>query len=180
MCEYELGQKITFLRSVRADELKHSGRNLLQHLLGTYELLKSWGARQSLCDAGLFHSVYGTEKYSFTAAPQSIREKIRELIGEQAEMLAFLFGAMERQSFNEMLMRPRTEMCVRLRLTREDYILSKQEVTDLCNIVFANWLEQRPRIPAKYQYIACKELKAMRPYLLEKAVEQLNITCKPF
>jgi len=45
-----------FLREVNTQEIPHTERALLDHLLGTRQLLVEWGARPAVCDAGLFHS----------------------------------------------------------------------------------------------------------------------------
>jgi hypothetical protein len=57
----QLTRRIQFREAAGIGRMKHSERGLLQHLLGTHALLGDWGARTALCDAGLFHSVYGTE-----------------------------------------------------------------------------------------------------------------------
>jgi hypothetical protein len=43
-----------------ADRMPHSGRSLLDHLVGTRQLLVDGGARPPVCNAGLIHFVYGT------------------------------------------------------------------------------------------------------------------------
>jgi hypothetical protein len=47
------------LREANTEGMQHSDRGLLDHLFGTRQLLVEWEARAALCDAGLFHSVYG-------------------------------------------------------------------------------------------------------------------------
>ena len=58
---------------------------MFDHLLGTRRLLVEWEARPALCDAGLFHSVYSTEYYELKAIPLSMRDEVRQLIGDEAE-----------------------------------------------------------------------------------------------
>ena len=41
----------------------HSGRLRSDHLINVYRLLKEEGYSEEVCDAGLFHSIYGTEVY---------------------------------------------------------------------------------------------------------------------
>src|SRR6266550_7337642 len=55
----ELERRVRFLRAARTDGMARTERGLL----GTRQLLMDWGARAAFCDAGLFHSVYGTEHY---------------------------------------------------------------------------------------------------------------------
>lgn len=58
----------------------------LSHLLGTRRVLVAWGERPALCDAGLFHSAYGTEYFlpDVTADP----DEVRSVIGAEAEAIA--------------------------------------------------------------------------------------------
>ena len=81
--------KIDFLESLGCFEKGHKGQTLLEHLLGTKEILKKWGAPEYLQDAGLFHSVYGTSVFLYQSTDD--RVKVRELIGEQAEEIVFMF-----------------------------------------------------------------------------------------
>jgi hypothetical protein len=93
----ELETRVQFLRDVNVDAREHSGRGLLDHLLGTRQLLLKWGARPALCGAGLFHSIHGTEGYQEATVPLSMRARVRELIGNEAESLVWLFCFMRRE-----------------------------------------------------------------------------------
>lgn len=81
-----------FLRDNGANENSHSGRNLMEHLVGTAELLVEWGCDKSVVLAGLCHSIYGTDSYHTVTIDPSKREDVRSLIGEKAEELAWQFG----------------------------------------------------------------------------------------
>jgi aspartate beta-hydroxylase len=54
-----------------------------------------------VCEAGAFHSVYGTDVYGRRLVPRSERRLIRAAIGEAAERLVFLFSVMARRAFTE-------------------------------------------------------------------------------
>src|SRR3954469_23348899 len=97
----QLQNRIRFLRAARAEGMPHTDRGLLDHLLGTRELLVEWGARPEVCDAGLFHSVYGTEHYKPTTIPPSMRAEVQQFIGNEAESLAWLFCMMRRDTFDQ-------------------------------------------------------------------------------
>src|SRR5438045_6784881 len=86
-----------FLVSIGCHRVRHSGESLLSHLVGTYALLKGWGASEPECLAGLFHSVYGT--VSFQADLDIDRARVREVIGPEAEHLASVFGRRSSRSF---------------------------------------------------------------------------------
>ena len=81
--------KIQFLKKIGCDEVGHKNQTLLDHLIGVYNILKSWDVPEYVQDAGLFHSVYGTAYFK----PQMTidRDKVRDLIGEQAEEIVFMF-----------------------------------------------------------------------------------------
>jgi len=55
---------LEFLRSRAADTMPHLNGTLLDHLLGTERLLRSWGSPEELCLAGLCHAAYGTEGFA--------------------------------------------------------------------------------------------------------------------
>ena len=84
---------IDFLKEIGADKKGHSGRTLFDHLVGTSDILEKNGAPQYLQDAGLFHSIYGTVSFMPGGGMVSFdeRDKIRSLIGERAEEIAYTF-----------------------------------------------------------------------------------------
>ena len=86
--------KIDFLHSLGCMETAHSGRTLYSHLEGVRKYLYNHGAPEYLQDAGLFHSVYGTA--SFKHQSTNDRNKVRELIGEQAEEIVYWFCMSEK------------------------------------------------------------------------------------
>jgi len=159
-----LDTKVSFLVGAGAGSFSHAGTNLLAHLLGTYEMLRSWGVRDALCDAGLFHSVYGTESYVETVLPMSHRTRVRALIGADAEESAYLFGVMIKRTFYETLAK-RGAFSVCCRLTGNRIVLRESQVADLCQLAVANWLEQRPRVAVQYQFMKRAEFGAMRRFL---------------
>ena len=81
--------KINFLENINANDKSHSGKTLIDHLVGVYNILKEWDAPQYLQDAGLFHSVYGTTVFKHQSTND--RDAVKELIGEQAEDLVWKF-----------------------------------------------------------------------------------------
>ena len=82
--------KIDFLKSIGCDKELHSGTTLLEHLIGTRDIVKERGGSEYLQDACLFHSVYGTKKFNHQSTKD--REKVKSLIGEKAEELVFIFS----------------------------------------------------------------------------------------
>ena len=84
---YEL--KINFLENIDANDKSHSGKTLIDHLIGVHDILKEWDAPQYLQDAGLFHSVYGTAVFKHQSTNDI--DVLKDLIGEQAEDLVWKF-----------------------------------------------------------------------------------------
>jgi hypothetical protein len=88
---------IEFLRGAGAGEFPHGlGRPLLDHLIGTAEILRRWGQPEWLVQAGLLHSVYGTDIYDHQLVSPHRRADLAELAGERAERIAHLFHATPR------------------------------------------------------------------------------------
>ena len=92
-------QHLDLLLELNTDKNPHSGGALLEHLRGTHDLLHAWGNDQAVCVGGLFHSIYGTQAYHTRSASLEDRQRIRVVIGERAERLAFLFCVSNRGEF---------------------------------------------------------------------------------
>jgi hypothetical protein len=89
---------IAFLRAQGATGHGHGpGRQLLDHLVGTYEITRRWEQPDWLAHAALIHSVYGTEARRRALIPVARRAEVRAVAGEQAERVAFLFAATPRR-----------------------------------------------------------------------------------
>jgi hypothetical protein len=84
------------LDRLHTDAVRHSGRSLYTHLAGTHDLLQEWGNPMHICNAGLFHSIYGTVRFRHKAWPLDLRNTIMELIGPEAELLVYLFCVTDR------------------------------------------------------------------------------------
>ena len=89
---------IDFLQRAGAGEHRHAGgRSLLDHLIGTAEIVARWGQPTPLRRAGLLHSVYGTDAYGEALLAGSQRGELAAIAGAEAERLAFLFGTVQRR-----------------------------------------------------------------------------------
>ena len=80
---------VDFLYNKNCHNIKHSHSNFLNHLIGTFNILKKWKQPEDLCVAGMFHNIYGNNY--FNPNLNVSREEIRNLIGEKAESLVFRF-----------------------------------------------------------------------------------------
>ncbi|MGJ4729260.1 DUF6817 domain-containing protein [Luteimonas sp. SDU101] len=128
-----------FLAARGADQVPHSGRTLLEHLVGTSELLRSWGCSEQVCAAGLLHSVYGTNAFRAVTVDPSERRAVAAVAGTEAESLAYLFATSDRPGAFLAAVRGRE---LRNRLTGEPARASLEALTNLVQIECANLIEQ--------------------------------------
>ena len=140
----QLEKRMQFLREANTEGMPHGDRGLLDHLLGTRQLLVEWEARPALCDAGLFHSIYSTDHYELKAVPLTRRNEVQQLIGDEEESLVWLFCMMSRETLFENLERE-GDFRVQHRLSDEWLPLTKLQFEDLFTVALANTLEAFPR-----------------------------------
>jgi hypothetical protein len=140
----QLEHCLRFLRKASTEQMPHSGVGLFDHLLGTRQLLIEWEVRPAVCNAGLFHSVYSTEHYELKAIPLSMRDEVRQMIGDEAESLAWFFCIMRRETLYQNPGRD-GEFRVQHRLTDGWLPLTKTQFQDLMTMTLANSLEAFPR-----------------------------------
>lgn len=135
-----LDELLDYLESVGTDAIEHTHGTLRAHLRGTYDLLAGWGSPEPVCLAGLFHSVYGTEKFQITTIPLEERSGVRERIGTQAERLVHLYALLRRTSLYENLDRGWPYSVALRDGGRES--LTGDEFVGLMTLDLANRLEQ--------------------------------------
>jgi hypothetical protein len=131
-----------YLIAEGVNEIGHTNKTYLAHVIGVYRYMEARGCTQELCRAGMFHSIYGTELFQGFKLPLDRRAGIGELIGERAERLAYWNCAMDRTSFDRALERGQAPYRFRNRLTGEDVELAQQDFDDLCTLHLYDWLEQ--------------------------------------
>ena len=131
---------LDYLETVGAEQVEHTHGSLRAHLQGTYDLLSGWGCPQAVCLAGLFHSVYGTEKFTTTTIPLDQRDTVRDRIGMEAERLVLLYSTLSRASLYENLDHG-WPYALRLRGGTTEAI-DIGDLTALITLDFANRLEQ--------------------------------------
>jgi hypothetical protein len=128
------------LLGLGADEFPHFAGSLAPHLLRTASLLQRWGNRPALCLAGLYHAVYGTDGIRGSLVALDHRGAIAEIIGSDAEYIAYLYGACDRDAFH-----PRIGTSTSLqfvdRFTLSEYPIQNAALRDFCELTLANELE---------------------------------------
>ncbi|MFP6601252.1 MAG: hypothetical protein VB862_01880, partial [Pirellulaceae bacterium] len=91
---------LDFLKELGTEEIPHTDKPFLAHLISVYKDLQRWGCDLDICRAGMFHSIYGTEKFRHFSIPLDQRSRVQELIGERAERLAFWNCFMDREAWD--------------------------------------------------------------------------------
>jgi len=134
-----------FLVGLGVEQIPHTGKSYLAHLVAVYRLMESCGCDEELCRAGLFHSIYGTELFQGFKLPLERRPELRSLIPERAERLAYLNCAMDRASFDGALEMNQEPYLIKDRITGEEVRLARKDFEDLCRVHLYDWLEQVPR-----------------------------------
>ena len=77
-----------YLEFIGMDNVPHGSSNLLEHSERVSKLLLKYGRSKDLQNAGLFHSIHGTEFQQYQLNTRKIDEDhIKSLIGEYAYSL---------------------------------------------------------------------------------------------
>ncbi|HWA99457.1 MAG TPA: hypothetical protein VG713_13235 [Pirellulales bacterium] len=134
-----------FLAALGIAKVPHTEKNYLTHLVSVYNQMQAHGLDEELCLAGLFHSIYGTERFQGFKIAVDQRPQVEALIGPRAEHLAFWNCFMDRASFDRSLGQAGGPFRIRNRETGDEMILTRAEYDDLCRVHLFDWLEQVPR-----------------------------------
>ena len=128
------------LQELGAGEFAHLNGSLIEHLKGTADLLKSWGNREALCNAGLYHAVYGTDGYDESLVGLTMRQQIAGFIGTEAEGITYLYGACDRKAFYPRI-GTSSQLTYSDRFTQKSFEIPQTTLKDLCELILANELE---------------------------------------
>lgn len=135
-----------FFQQVGATDVAHTKKSYLAHAIGVYNDLKQWGATEELALGGMFHSIYGTERFQKFKLDLERRGDVRALIGERAEWLAWINCAMTRDEYDaciEALIEDESAPLYLVdRFSGDRIELSEQDFDDLGTIHLCDWLEQ--------------------------------------
>jgi len=134
-----------FFQQVGASNVSHTTKTYLAHAISVHGDLKKWGCKEEIQNVGLFHSIYGTERFQRFTLPLERRDEVKALIGERAEWLSYLNCAMDREHFDNEVLKESGPEGFLDRYTGEVIQLSRQDLIDLYTIHLCDWLEQVER-----------------------------------
>jgi hypothetical protein len=134
-----------FLVGIGIEQVPHTHKSYLAHLIAVFRDLEALGCPQDVCRAGMFHSIYGTEKFQGFTLPLDRRGEVRAVIGDRAEFLAYLNCAMDRASFDQAVEQSAEPYQIIDRITGQEVPLAQPDFDDLCRVHLVDWLEQVPR-----------------------------------
>jgi hypothetical protein len=119
---------------------EHSGATLWDHLAGVHRILQVVGSEDYVCNAGLFHSVYGTQSFKTVSVDKGKRSEVQALIGTQAENLVWAFCTLPRPELLEASLKQQSfDWADKLEGVND----AKQFAQDLIRVECANLLEQK-------------------------------------
>lgn len=159
---------LAFLRSFPGINVGHSGATLLDHLKGVYDKLNAWGCDRTTALAGMFHSIYGTTSFRRQTLPLSARPRVAEIIGGEAEALAFAFCSLDTRQFTADIL----AKCASPDQGTGEPLTPREDA--LLHIFVANWLEQFPRMRARSKPRNISFFKAARAVLCAPAVAEID------
>ena len=130
-------------------QFPHARDVFSEHLLGTFGILSAWGYSNNITRAGLFHTGYSGDVFIFhyfNSWNQEDRQSLREVIGENAEELVYLFGTVDRTSINQTLFsRPNAILypeSVTIRTRHGPLLISPEQQAAIMIITVADYLDQ--------------------------------------
>jgi hypothetical protein len=84
-------------------KIAHQDVTLMEHMFRTCTILQDMQAEESVCLAGLFHSVYGIEgsHNDVESVPEEKREQVRAIVGCEVEQMIFNFSVMSYASLGK-------------------------------------------------------------------------------
>jgi len=164
---------VDFLVDLGTTGITHSGtKGYLAHLVSVYHDLRRWQQPVYLCRAGMYHSIYGTQVFQGFKLGLDQRDELKELIGEEAEWIAFLNCFVQRQRFDEIIVSGSDERVIENRETGDVYEVTDRAFRDLATLHICDWLEQVER--STYWNYRKEALRAMAEFSGDIAVENYD------
>ncbi len=135
-----MDRKLQALVDLDLTRVNHIEGTLFEHLEGTKNLLSRWGASTELQDAGLYHAIYGTNGFDLPLLSLDKRAQVSAIIGEEAEVIVYLYCACERDIFLPSIGED-TLLKFPNRFTGQSHIISNKMLRNFCELTLANEVE---------------------------------------
>lgn len=170
----KLSTEISFLQNLAADKYGNYEGTLIEHLVGTYSVLRLWGQEEYICMSGLFHSIYGTSSYDIALLPADNRKDLVMLVGEEAEKLVYLYCSLHQESLVRVLLQKNKQYYIfSNRFDKTKFQITKEDFVSLITLTLANDIEILSQ-----GYDNCKDLYRQilkfyylaKPYLKNKII----------
>ena len=134
-----------WLRQRGTETIQHPGGTLYGHLCRVHDRLVELDCGVDAQRAGLTHAVYGTDGFDVPLLGPADRETLRDLIGDDAEALVYLYGACDRgRTWRELA----TTGAVFDRFTDELRTLTPTQLRPFIDLSIVNELDVMEQDPA--------------------------------
>lgn len=146
--EPRLDEMIEVLGRQGAREIWHKHGTFLDHLLGVWRILTIWRQPADVCRLGLMHSIYSNSFVRmkvFDAEHADGRAAVRDLVGEEAERLVYLFCEIRREELLSLAGDtpiPADGFSVGLHRQGEPVLLSRHDLGIFLVVTMADYAEQ--------------------------------------
>ena len=155
-------------RTLGAAQVEHPGGTLLVHLRRVHALAVDWHASPRVQLAAVCHATYGTDGFRNALLPVTERQRLRHVIGADAEALVYLYGACDRaRTYPEL---GRNPLPMADRFTDATRPLDGADLRDFAVLSIVNELDvaRHARLPGIRDLVA-----ALAPYAPAEAARAL-------
>ncbi len=175
---------LAFLRRQRADTTPHLFGDLLTHLCGVEDLVRTWGGGDLLALAALGHATYGTDGFEPNLLELPDRPVLAAAVGADAEALVYFYASCDRHDFYPQIESPQTtpaDLRFRDRFSGAVFAPSTDQVRSFLDLTYANEAELAAASPggaAEWTWLADFCVRTRRwasPRFFTGAAELLGI-----
>lgn len=166
-----MNNSIQQLKDLGAGDFAHLDGLLLEHLQGTRGLLASWGASPALQESGLYHAAYGTAGFTESLVSLAQRQKISDIVGDDAELIVYQYCACDREFFWPKFVGDSAPE-YRDRFNGRCFYLEDDQLRNFCELTVANEVEialDNPDFVEKHGKELGLLAKSMELYISKKA-----------
>jgi hypothetical protein len=126
------------------ENVLHEVTTTMEHFIGVYELMRSWGSERPAAYTGLFHAIYGTQFNPIQVLDPmrpAARRRLCAAVGPVAERHAWLYGRLDVNDWTARAAAGRDLQEARDFATGAPLSLSRTEVPVLAEALVANGYE---------------------------------------